>query len=85
MNKLQQVATAINGSGDGINYKTMGAKDTYYYELQSEVDKKEHIERYAENVLNIYLDKEEIKKVYNFLETKTEGQNEYFYLLRNLK
>ena len=85
MNDLQKVASAISGYDPQVGG---GARDDYYYDsCKTENDQWEQITNYANNVFDIYLSDQDVKKIHYFLESFKDcvSSNEAFYKFEELK
>lgn len=69
MNNLQKTVSAISG-WDPHN---SGARNDYYYELETREEKLEQIKLYAENALDITLTDAEVERCFEYLEKEVES------------
>lgn len=83
--KIQQVTSAI--SGYEYNKSFTSAKCDYYYdECKTLREKYDHVQNYAENVLNFTLNAYEMMRAILFLETEGKmDQNERFFSFQDLQ
>lgn len=88
MNNLQKTVSSISGLTLEDGSLRNNARDDFYYDCETNTQKKEQIEAYAENCLNIYLNESEIAKVIDcldFLENESNESSEAFTKLNNLQ
>lgn len=84
MNNLQKTVSMISGYDRDLDMSS--ARDDFYYdECETHEEKKSHIASYGVNVDDItLLSSEDISKIYLFLETEFENENQKWHAFENL-
>lgn len=85
----QKLFTTINGSGDGVDIFSTGAKCDAYYEETTKEEKLKLLERYADNfplygLDPVNLSDKDIAEVYEALEKEYSSLEEYISIYNSL-
>lgn len=90
---MSNYIVASNISGDELENGLIrsNARNDYYYELNTEEEKKSFIKDFAENMSNFsdeyenhYLNSADINLIFEYLETREVDSSTRYYMLQNL-
>lgn len=79
----QKLYCCITGY-EGPNASFSSARNDYYFDLETESEKIEHLKNYCENVMGEFLSFESLRSVMNAIDTKTPSSHGVFSIFKTL-